>query len=161
MDKFKITKCGKDEDKFIKEFVSDLREADKKEMATFVDNPLLEITESVNASFEAYKVETVGSKPLALFGVTAVPEQKGYLIWCVGTDELRKYRKSFVKISKNVLKKWLTEYKLLFNFVSLENKNAVDWLKWLGAKFEKPFKIKNKDYMYFTLRKIRRQKCVQ
>lgn len=159
MDKFKITKCGKcgkDEEEFIKEFVSDLRDADKKEMATFVDNPLLEITESINASIEAYKAQTLDNKPLALFGVTAVSETKGFLIWCVGTNELSKYRKSFVKISKNVLKKWLTEYKLLFNFVSLENKNAVNWLKWLGAKFEKPFKIKNKEYIFFTLRKTRR-----
>lgn len=151
---FTIKKCSKDETDFIERFLPDIRPADYDELISLTgDNIKQEIIESVNYSLHAYKVESCDNKPLALYGITKVEKVDGFMIWCIGTNELKKYEKSFTKLSRNILKIWLKKYKRLYNFVSIENEKSINWLKWLGAKFQKPFAagVKNKEFIYFIL----------
>lgn len=150
-----IKKCTDNETDFINEFASDIRQADYNELTSLVGNDIKkELAESIANSMYSYKAMNEKNKPIALYGITKVQGVNGYLIWCVGTNEFKNYEKTFVKLSRQIIKIWLKKYKLLYNFVSIKNRASRKWLEWLGAEFEHPFTagIKNEKFIYFILK---------
>lgn len=149
-----IKQCKKDETEFIKQFMQDIRKADLDELLSLTgNNPEREIIESVSNSIKAYKGTSADNKPLVLYGITKVQNVAGFMIWCVGTNELARYEKSFIKVSHAILKTWLKKYKRLYNFTSVKNKKSIKWLRWLGATFSEPFSAgeKKEKFIYFIL----------
>ena len=76
-----------------------------------------------------------------------------YVIWALGTDELERFKKAFVKEAKEILTRWLDYYGELTNTVAVCNMRSIKWLKSMGAVFENRRKINDVDYIDFYLRK--------
>ena len=71
-----------------------------------------------------------------MFGVGKAPVDGMGFPWLLGTDEITKYSKPFLRESRAFVSTIRKHYTLLVNWVSGENKEAVRWLKWLGFTFE-------------------------
>lgn len=54
--------------------------------------------------------------------------------WLLGTSEYRGCRRTFMELSKVLKEEMHKMFPVLRNFVAIENKTAVTWLKWLGFK---------------------------
>ena len=54
--------------------------------------------------------------------------------WLLGTGEYKGCRRTFMELSKVLKKEMHKMFPVLRNFVAIENKAAVTWLKWLGFK---------------------------
>lgn len=80
----------------------------------------------------------VDNEPVGIFG-----SMKYFLlsdvgsVWFLGTDKMKKIRKTFVKESKRYLEALFDiGVSRLENYVWIENKKSILWLKWLGFVFE-------------------------
>ena len=65
-------------------------------------------------------------------------------IWSWSTPVVRKYRKTFVKLSREVVSAMLREYPILTGFC----KGQSHWIRWLGAEFGEPIG----EYSSFVIR---------
>ena len=52
--------------------------------------------------------------------------------WLITTTHIKKHKKEFLKGTKVVLAYWLTKYNTLENYVPLDFKSSIRWLKWAG-----------------------------
>lgn len=112
-----------------------MREMDVFEcQAVGYPTPLKAIKGSVKVSAEAWTFcyKTV---PLCVFG--HVPDDcGGAVFWLLGTDDVRRHKREFMRHSKIVKARMMEKYKYLTNVVCMDNKESVRWLKWLGAEFQ-------------------------
>lgn len=74
------------------------------------------------------------------------------IIWCLGTDEIKHVRKTFMRESRKILMDWMEKYGELYNTVGTFNVDAIAWLTWLGAEFYNRRMINGKEYTDFVLR---------
>ena len=73
---------------------------------------------------------------IGMFGVGLDPEHKTHALpWLLGSDEIIKVQKSFLKESKIWVDKITKEYDLLYNYVHIGNRVSIKWLKYLGFTF--------------------------
>lgn len=97
---------------------------------------------SALASRDTARAGLVDGIPACVFGVgqATILSLKGSP-WLLGTDELPKHARAFLRMSKAYVERIRQEYHLLENYVDARNKHAIRWLKWLGFEFEeaKPF----------------------
>lgn len=143
--------------KLYSELMEDLRAVDKKE----IEGLGISSEEGVRVSiYETspvfYARSTENGKLLMCWGLNILRNKEGgntYLIWALGTNEIKKKKKSFLKESSAILNRWIELYGELTNTVATFNKDALHWLKWLGADFSEPFKIKDTEYVNFYLRR--------
>ena len=100
--------------------------------------------------------------PVAIFGTARIPDrpQVGG-VWFLATDDLRVMWLSFLRMSRECVSRMLDEYPLLFNWVDARNVESIAWLKWCGAKIEKPkpFGPDKMPFHFFTIK--RSDLCVQ
>lgn len=94
-------------------------------------------------------------KLIACWGLQVLvgKEKNTYIIWALGTDEIERFRKSFVKESDAIIKRWLELYGELTNTVATRNKRAILWLKRLGAEFYNKRMYNDVEYVDFVIRK--------
>lgn len=74
---------------------------------------------------------------VAVIGVGGTPGVIGYP-WMLATDELRDIRKSFLRGCLEFISDILTRYPHLENYVWSKNEGHLQWLRWLGFKFDSP-----------------------
>jgi len=116
-----------------------LREADKNEIkASSGRFP----EETVMLSFEASRDPLVGcvnDLPVCIFGVAeaSLVSDKASP-WLLGTDELPKHARAFLRMSRAWVQNTRKKYAFLENYVDVRNTDAVRWLGWLGFKIEDP-----------------------
>lgn len=152
---YSIVACQGEEHNFIKEFLLDLREADRRELAAVCDGMFgKEIAESIKNSAEAYKVIGGAGVPLAVFGIVLVEGRAGRMIWCLGTNALEPYKWPFIRESRSIVMDWKQKHRRLYNCVGAFNEKSIRWLKWLGAEFSEPFPVgeKNEKFVYFEIK---------
>ena len=88
-----------------------------------------------------------GVGPAAIISTTGIP-------WLLTTDELEQHQFVFIRRSKKVIKKMLSDYSLLRNYVDERNIVAIKWLEWLGFKMlpSEPFGIEGLSFYPFEMR---------
>ena len=97
-------------------------------------------------------------KPFCVFGVAAktLLSSTGY-IWLLGTDDMKDKRIALQYLygCKDYFKEMFKFYDVLINYVHVENKTAIKWIKWLGAKLYKPESrgINGEKFIKFELHK--------
>jgi len=138
------------------ELAKNMREADKKEIwkshhRTPEEALLSGHTESVFCSTVEYK-----ESPIAMFGI--VPEMflsNNAFIWLLASPRLNEIQKTFIKHSRHFIDLMLGYYPLLFNFVDVENKQSIKWLKWCGAKLGPVviYGVEQQPFQYFEFRR--------
>lgn len=147
---FKILKTNREDKEFILELTEKMRDQDLKEMAASgIYDYLEEVAKTVEYSEQCCKVITDDGQLICGFGI--IPAKLGAQIWFLGTDLIKNYRKSFVKISAKILLGWVKKYGRLFNFVSTENIDGIIWLEHMGAKFEKKLDYNGHVFLQFVI----------
>lgn len=87
-----------------------------------------------------------GVAPGSMIGGTGTP-------WLVGTDDLERYQRTFLRRCGNVVNAMLSVYPYLENYVDERNHVAKAWLHWLGFRLEEaaPFGVKGLNFHRFHL----------
>lgn len=115
-----------------------LRQGDRLELAhAGLTDPTASCAESVRQSAFAFTALHDGV-PMCLFGLRpdGVLSSRARL-WLLGTDEINKTKKDFLRTCKYVVAGFLDIYPVLYNAVDAEYKQARRLLEFLGAKFIK------------------------
>jgi len=75
-------------------------------------------------------------EPAAIFGVVPLTVMGGAgVAWLLGTPLLLKHWRIFARRSKPLLAELLDHYDKLVNVVHADNRVALRWLEWAGARF--------------------------
>lgn len=128
-----------------RELATNLREVDRREILAFTDDVEQEVQESIDWSYELQYATTKDGRIIAIWGVQPKRNDEGArthsLIWCLGTDLIKRYTVSFAKESRAILQEWAKRYGSLYNMVGTFNDDAIRWLQWVGASFDASAKI--------------------
>jgi hypothetical protein len=94
----------------------------------------------------------VDDVPFAIFGIAMTGDNAS--IWMLATPEIEMHKRFFHKISKIYLEHFQKKAKVLYNFVSIDNKISIQWLSKLGAMFSEPMQYGKygKQFLYFELK---------
>lgn len=77
-------------------------------------------------------------EPAAIFGVVPVTLMGGSgVAWLLGTPLMLKHWRTFARQSKPLLRELLDHYDVLLNVVHVDNRVALRWLAWTGARFRR------------------------
>ncbi len=102
----------------------------------------------LTAEFEGVPVAMFGLVPTSLVSDVAQA-------WFLGAPELARIKKTFVRLSRVVIKMMLERHAVLYNIVDCRYPEAISWLESLGAKFEPPLPCgpKGLPFRQFTIRR--------
>lgn len=94
------------------------------------------------------------NQPVAMFGVANLLSDDDLnmgTVWMLGTNELYKIQKSFIKTTKEVVDWLMTKYDIIENIVPVQNIRTIKWLKLLkfSVSSEK-IKVNNCDCYHFV-----------
>jgi len=110
-----------------------MREADIAEIwASHRSKPLDAVTRGAKNS-ELCAVARIGGIPCAIIGLVANDVLTGTgTPWMLGTDYLMKHQSALLRESPAIIKQMLNVCVVLYNYVHIDNKSSIRWLKWLG-----------------------------
>lgn len=127
-----------------------LRSADKDEIYASTGKRLYHHTllESWKESKVCY-TWLLDGEPIFIFG--AVDNVNGGVVWAMGSDKMIGERKYFLENAPKFIEEFLNEYGNIFNYVYIENKVHINWLRRVGFVFhDEPVKLKNgEEFLYF------------
>ncbi len=116
-----------------------LREADHKEVIAAGNSSDEEaLTQSFDRSTICFCVDIDGNQA-ALFGL--VPDSligESANVWFLGTSEMSRMKKTFVKASRGMIANFLVYYPVLWNAVDCRYVSSIRWLRFCGAVFNRP-----------------------
>lgn len=120
-----------------RELAPRMRAADAAEvLASGGYTPIEALVGALDLSERAWTLE-LGGEVAALFGVVPLrgtvlgPVQAG-VIWALTGTTVERHRKSFARVSRDVLPALLEEYPALVNYVDDRYAAALRWAAWLG-----------------------------
>lgn len=138
------------------ELAANLRQADKEEIwKSNHKTPETALLDGYTNSIICFTIER-NEKAIAMFGI--VPHTilgSVATIWLLGSPELEKVQRAFLKYSKYFIDIMLSYYPILINYVDVVNIQSIKWLKWCGAEFGPtvPYGIENQLFQYFQFRR--------
>jgi len=141
------------------ELALNLRAADCIEVkAAYGWGPLEAVEHSRQQSKAAFTV-LYKQVPALMFGIADMPSEPGTGgIWLLGTDEVRHFRKHFVRHSQDYLSELCNGYQIVTNCVDERHRESIRWLRSIGAIFihrHTHFGVARKPFLEFIL------KCVE
>lgn len=93
--------------------------------------------------------------PVAMYGI--VPESlvgEAANVWFLGTSEMSRIKKTFVKVSRQVIANFLVQYPVLWNCVDARYVSSIRWLESCGAVFHlTPIMLGGVEFYGFTIRR--------
>lgn len=98
----------------------------------------------------------VNGRAVCMFGVASLMllSDAGYP-WLLGTTELPRHARKFLRESVGALAKMKRDYAVLSNFVDARNTLSIRWLRWLGFEIKEPIPF-GPDRMLFHPFEMRR-----
>lgn len=134
----------------IQYIASNLRTVDQFEVQAFGYDDYLE---AIKVSIANAKVCFVvkGECPICVFGLSNLELNKNNAVWLLAAKDIKRYKKEFLKYSYLIINYWFNEFGAMYNYISVENKDSIRWLKWLGASFSEPFLIGGYEFKEFIL----------
>lgn len=71
--------------------------------------------------------------PICMWGVApSAPLGRMGTPWMIGSWELDRHAKTFVKECRKYIDEMFRDYELLRNFVDVRNVKSINWLRWMG-----------------------------
>lgn len=135
------------------ELYENLRDADSREISAWTCDVAREVRESIFMSDEAWAArENRSGALIAVWGKREIQGKPGRLIWCLGTEKVKRHFLPFALESRAILKRWARKYGRLYNAVGAFNKDALKWLAWCGAEFLEPFELKGEKFYPFEIK---------
>ncbi len=102
-------------------------------------------------------VITVNDEPCVMLGLTipSILTDSG-IPWLLGTENALKYKRHFLTVAPGVVKNMLDICPKLYNYVHVENKVSMNWLRRIGFKFDKPesYGVENELFCKFHLERV-------
>lgn len=114
------------------ELTDNMRKEDEEEQRAFGLDPFIAVKLSAELSKECYAARA-GKTLLMLFGITETEED--VFIWALGTEAVKEHKKALVACGLDYIRDALKKYGRVCNYISLENKPALRFIKRAGAKF--------------------------
>jgi len=114
--------------------------------------PYHALCESVRRS-KYSTVVLIDDEPVAVFGIVELSLLGSLGVpWMLATPSISKDIKLFMMETKKALSVIFGMYEQLYNYVDIENRNAIRWLKWIGFDIQdpKPYGIKGHLFCKFT-----------
>lgn len=130
-----------------------LRREDREEIGHALGiNPQYAVLIGFKTDYETHAVIRDG-RVVAIIGVGGVPGVIGFP-WMLATDELSTIRKTFLRGCNDLLQDILTRFPRLENYVWPKNEAHVQWLRWLGFKFDPaiPYGINDEPFQRFYMK---------
>ena len=130
---------------------TNMRDADIREIASASgSNPYDALLTGYVRSTECFTIYQVDTeKPVAMFGYSVETDGVKALIWMLGTDDLTKHSRVFLKRSRAIVDHIQSKATILYNTVDARNKVHIRWLSWLGFKFVSVIEEFGKDKLPF------------
>ena len=118
---------------------ANMREADTLEVwLSSHKTPHQAMSEGFQRSVKAWTIMH-DDVPIGMFGVSCLTLLGHVGVpWLLGTNEMLKIKRQFVRESNRYIDEMLSMYPNLINYVHTENRASIRWLKWLGFSFEGP-----------------------
>ena len=115
----------------------DMRPADLAEIAAAgTADPFEALFNSMELSMPSCYTITTDGLPIAMFGTARVELIPDFAsIWLLGTEEIERHPKSFLRLCKKKLPQYIAPYDMLFNVMDVRNTLHVKFVKWLGFTF--------------------------
>lgn len=135
------------------ELYGNLRDVDSREISAWTWDVAREVRESIFMSDEVWAAREKRSGALiAVWGKREIQGKPGRLIWCLGTEKVKRHFLPFALESRVILKRWARKYRRLYNAVGAFNEDALKWLAWCGAKFLEPFELEGEKFYPFEIK---------
>lgn len=114
----------------IEYIAENMRASDRDELLD--EAPHVALKNGLHNSSECRTV-LIDGKPVMMFGINQYEDDEDIGIpWALGTNDVKRIPYRFVKGSKEVVRGWSEQYRLLTNVVALHNQISINWLKALG-----------------------------
>lgn len=118
---------------------SNMRAADKTEMLLMGYNDVSYISESIDLSKECFACYTEAGKILGIGGITDAPDfGLGVPVWFVATEDVAAYHRQLVRYGMAIIKRYLEVYGKLYNYISIDNLQALRYIRKAGATIYPP-----------------------
>lgn len=125
--------------KAAEELFSNMRAADVTEMLLMGYNDVSYITESIDMSKECFACYTESGKLLGIGGITDAPDfGLGVPVWFVATEDIAAYHRQLVCHGMAIIKRYLEAYGKLYNYISIDNLQALRYIQKAGATIYPP-----------------------
>lgn len=92
------------------------------------------ISEALRASLlsaEVARTWLVNNYPAAMGGVRRL-EDGGGIVWLLSSDIVEHYPRRFLVRTKVEFERAQKQYKYLFNYISVDDRRYINWLRWMG-----------------------------
>lgn len=120
--------------KHIEALLADLLPADRAEVKATGFEVEYAIRASVEQSLETYALSQNGRLG-SIIGVIEPDMVSAARPWMLSTTLILDRPKEVVKLSRLIYSQWIDRYGYLANHVDQRHTRAVQWLRWLGARF--------------------------
>lgn len=113
-----------------------MRDEDAKEVYdSHLYSPYIALSKAMKSRGDSWTI-VVNGVPIGMVGVSnkSLLGNKGNP-WLLGTDMLTDSTRLFIQFSRLILKNMSEGYSRLENYISVENKPTIRWLKFLGFEF--------------------------
>lgn len=128
-----------------------LRHHDALECLLLGSDPESAMKHAFETDTATYTALDSEGKAFGMFGSgPLVGTTTGY-IWFLGTPEVNKHRRAFLRASRDWVQFLSAPYDATANIVLKDNKVAVRWLKFCGAKFIREIEVSGQSFYEFII----------
>lgn len=118
--------------------VENIREEDVIEVKAAGGKSIRECITDIPNLEENSWVWEYDQKPVCIFGVNPFGRPGEGLIWMLATTLFDDHFMVFAVACKSVVEDMVRPFKYVFNYVYVENRKSIRWLKWLGFTVREP-----------------------
>lgn len=120
---------------------NNMRDADRTEMLLMGYNSIEYVTDSINTSKECFACYTEDGRILGIGGIADTSDfGLGVPIWFLASKDIAHYHKQLVRHGMAIIKRYLEIYGKVYNYISIDNLQAIRYIKKAGAVIYLPQK---------------------
>lgn len=118
---------------------NNMREADCREMLLMGWNDISYITDSINSSRECFAAYTEEGILIGIGGIGGAPDfGLGVPVWFIASKDIATCHKQLVRYGMAIIKRYLEVYGKLYNYISIDNLQAIRYIQKAGATIYPP-----------------------
>lgn len=136
-----------------KDVYENLRLADKLEARHLGCDRWEYVYDSMRSSDILYQVIDDSGNILGVTGTAPISGDSGFCVWFLGTKKLACHKRDFATTGKALVKEYLFRKGELKNFISVENHEALTFIKHNGATLLDPVKLGDGLFVPFVIKR--------
>lgn len=114
-----------------------LRDSDVRECIIHGASPFRALMSSIREKGENYTC-IINGQPICMFGVNSIMDNMIGRIWLLGSYEIEKRGRKFIRWSESVVNYYQNKYYQLENVVPADHSHTIEWLQFLGFELITP-----------------------